>query len=131
MQATVIPTSLRYSKSHEWVQEEADNIITVGITQHAQQQLGDIVFVDLPEVGTEISASEEIAVIESVKTATDIYSPVSGTIVEINESLQDAPETINQAPFAEGWLVKIQTTDNASLQALISAEEYSLHIEED
>lgn len=133
MMATAIenPVTLKYTNTHEWVSEDNSNIITIGITHHAQDQLGDIVFVDLPDVGTHITAGSDIIVVESVKTAADIYAPVSGEIIEINKALHNTPEAVNESPFTDGWLCKIKIADNAALSNLLSAEQYSQQINED
>ena len=120
-----LPENLRYLASHEWVKLEDDGIVTVGISDHAQDLLGDIVFVELPEIGQQLRAEEEAAVVESVKAASDVYSPIGGEVVEINESLLDAPDAVNNAPYEDGWFFKIQPDDIESLQNLLSAEEYT------
>lgn len=118
------PNDLRYTKSHEWVQDTGDGTATVGITDHAQEMLGDLVFVDLPDVGDSIEVGTECAVVESVKAASDIYSPVSGEIVAVNEALNDAPETINEDAFGEGWIFKIKLSDAAEIDSLLDAAGY-------
>ena len=125
------PDNLMYATSHEWIRVDDDGIGTVGISDHAQDALGDIVFVELPELGTTVHAREEVAVVESVKAASDIYSPVSGEIIEINEALLDAPETVNKVPYDNGWFYKIQLSDEAELEELMDAEAYSEHCEDD
>ncbi len=120
-----IPADLKYSKDHEWVRDEGDGIVTVGITDHAQELLGDMVYVELPEVGAEISAGDEAGVAESVKAASDVYSPVSGEVVEVNEALEDAPETVNNDPYNDGWMFKVRLSDPSELDDLLSAEEYA------
>ncbi len=122
-----IPANLKYSKSHEWAQEEG-GVIAVGISDHAQELLGDIVYVELPEVGSEIEAESECGVIESVKAASDLYAPVSGEIVEVNEALSEAPESINETPY-EAWIFKIRPTDDEGLGILLDAESYQGLIE--
>ena len=125
-----IPTDLRYAETHEWVRLQEDGIVTVGITDHAQHLLGDLVFVELPEVGRTVSAAESCAVVESVKAASDIYSPVDGVIVEVNELLADNPELINEDPYGEGWIMRIKTS--AALEGLLDAAAYeAIAIEED
>ncbi|KAA0019318.1 glycine cleavage system protein GcvH [Salinicola corii] len=119
-----IPNNLLYTDSHEWVLDNGDGTVTVGITDHAQDALGDVVFVELPEPGRELDAGDEFGVIESVKAASDLYSPLAGEIVEVNESLEDAPETINDSPYGDGWILKLQLTDQGDLESLISAEAY-------
>lgn len=118
------PSQLRYASSHEWSRREEDGSITVGITNHAQDALGDVVFVELPEVGRQLNAGDECAVVESVKAASDIYAPVSGEVIAINEALVDAPELVNSAPYAEGWFFRIRPTDNSELDSLLDAEGY-------
>lgn len=119
-----IPADLKYVASHEWLRLEEDGIITVGITEHAQDSLGDIVYVELPEVGANVEADDEIAVVESVKAASDVYAPIAGEIVEINEALVDAPETINQDPYGEGWFFKIKPENTDDYHDLMTADEY-------
>lgn len=125
------PETLKYTESHEWVQDNGDGTVTVGITDHAQELLGDLVFVELPEVGASYDAGAECAVVESVKAASDVYAPVAGEIVAVNESLASAPETINQAPYESGWLFKLKPADAASLVGLMSASDYTAHAEAD
>ena len=120
-----VPTELRYAKSHEWVRDEGDGTVTVGISDHAQEQLGDLVFVELPEVGDSLDAGNECAVVESVKAASDIYSPVSGEVIEVNQALADAPETVNEDAFGNGWLFKVRLSDSAQLDELLDAEGYA------
>jgi glycine cleavage system H protein len=126
-----IPTELKYATSHEWVSVAIDGIVTVGITEHAQDLLGDMVFVELPDVDDSISTGEDVAVAESVKAASDIYAPVSGTVVEINEALEDAPELVNSDAFGEGWLFKVKLDDASELENLLDAEGYASSIDED
>lgn len=126
-----LPNDLLYTKSHEWIRNEGDNIVAVGITDHAQHQLGDLVFVELPELDEDVEAGDEIAVVESVKTAADVYAPVGGKIVEINERLNGAPEKVNQDAFGDGWLFRIEMTDPGELDDLLSAEQYLQEIEEE
>lgn len=123
-----IPDDLRYANSHEWVRVDEDGTATVGISDHAQDALGDIVFVELPEEGTTVNARDEVAVVESVKAASDIYAPVSGDIVAINEVLVDAPETVNASPYDNGWFFKIKLSDEAELAELMDAEAYAEHL---
>ena len=125
-----IRAELKYLPSHEWVRIEADGTATVGITDHAQEALGDVVFVDAPEVGSEVAANEEAGVVESVKAASDIYSPISGDVIEVNEVLADSPETVNSSPYDDGWFYKIKPSDLSELEALLSAAEYVKIIEE-
>jgi len=125
-----IPNDLRYSRSHEWLRSEDDDIYSVGITDHAQSQLGDLVFVDLPQTPLEVHAGDEVAVIESVKTAADVYSPVSGEIVEINTELAENPGRINKDPYGEGWLFRIKVADQSEIQKLLDAKRYQSEIDE-
>ena len=107
------PDHLRYAPTHEWISEEDGDEMTVGITDHAQEALGDVVFVELPEVGQALSKGQEFGVIESVKAASDLYSPVNGEVIEVNEALEDSPETVNEAPYEGGWIMKVRLTDTA------------------
>lgn len=125
-----IPSELKYATSHEWVRNEGDGIVTVGITEHAQDLLGDMVFVELPDVGDDVSTGDDICVAESVKAASDIYAPVSGKVVEVNEALEDSPELVNSDAYGEGWLFKIQMEDAGELEALLDAQGYANSIEE-
>ena len=126
-----IPSELKYTKSHEWVRDEDDGTVTVGITDHAQELLGDLVFVELPEIGTEMSAEDAVCVVESVKAASDVYMPVSGEVVAINEDLADAPETINSSPYDDGWLIKIKLSNPDELSDLLDADSYEVESAED
>lgn len=119
-----IPADLKYVASHEWLRREADGTITVGITDHAQDLLGDVVYVELPEVGSIVEADQEIAVVESVKAASDVYAPISGEIVEINEELVDNPEWANEEPYGKAWFFKVKPTNPADYDNLMSADEY-------
>ena len=125
------PSELKYATSHEWVSVEQDGIVTVGITEHAQDLLGDMVFVELPDVDDSIRVGDDVAVAESVKAASDIYAPVSGTVVEINEALEDAPELVNSDAFGEGWLFKVKLDDASELENLLDSEGYANSIDED
>lgn len=125
------PTDLRYTKSHEWVRDEGDGSATIGITDHAQEMLGDLVFVDLPDVGDAVEAGAECAVVESVKAASDIYSPLSGEVVAVNEALDDAPETINEDAFGEGWIYRLKLSDAAELDGLLDAAGYDVVVAEE
>mgnify|MGYP001460868162 FL=1 len=118
------PPELYYAKTHEWVRREEDGTVTVGITEHAQDALGDVVYVETPEVGESIAAGDQAGVVESVKAASDIYAPLSGEVVATNEGLEDAPETVNSDAFNDGWFFKLQPQDISELDALMSAEEY-------
>jgi len=122
--SSIIPSELRYTETHEWVRSQEDGIVTVGITDHAQHLLGDLVFVELPEVGRVMSTAEGCAVVESVKAASDVYSPVDGVIVEVNELLADNPELINEDPYEEGWILRIKTSTD--LEGLLDAAAYEL-----
>ena len=122
-----IPDDLQYTKSHEWVRIE-DGTATIGITDHAQEELGDVVFVELPEEGATIEAGESFGTVESVKAVSDLYTPVGGEVAEVNSSLEDAPEKINDDPYGEGWIVKLRTSEEADL---LSPEEYEKVVEEE
>ena len=122
---------LKYAASHEWVSVDDNGVATVGISDHAQEALGDIVFVELPEPGSTVNAKDEVAVVESVKAASDVYSPVSGEITEINEALLDAPETVNASPYDNGWFFKISISEEAELDELMDAEAYSDHCDDE
>ena len=126
-----IPSELKYTKSHEWVRSEDDGSITIGITDHAQELLGDLVFVELPEIGSEMSAEDAVCVVESVKAASDVYMPVSGEVVAINDALADAPETINDSPYDDGWLIKVKLSSPDELEDLMDADSYNTEITED
>lgn len=121
-----VPKTLKYSKTHEWVRQDED-VITVGITDHAQCMLGDLVYVELPEVESNLEFGQECAVVESVKAAADIYCPVSGEIVEINEALLDNPQLVNEDPYGKGWLFRIRPFENES-QGLLNADQYSKQV---
>lgn len=122
------PAELKYAPSHEWVRVEGD-VAVVGITDHAQDALGDLVYVELPEVGDSVNAGDEAGVVESVKAASDIYAPVSGEIIAVNEALADSPEIVNSDPYTDGWMYKIRIKDEAELQDLLSAEDYDAQVE--
>jgi len=119
-----VPTELKYTSSHEWIAIDGDTA-TIGITDHAQDLLGDLVFVELPDVGTTFSAKDECAVVESVKAASDVYSPLSGEVIEVNEALADAPETINSDAYGDGWMFKMKMTDPSDLDNFMDAEAYA------
>ncbi|MFB9135293.1 glycine cleavage system protein GcvH [Vibrio sp. AK197] len=123
--------TLKFTDSHEWVRDNGDGTVTIGISEHAQEMLGDVVFVDLPEVEAEIEAGENFSLVESVKAASDIYAPVTGEIIEINEELEDSPELINEEPYEGGWIVKVKLSDPSELDNLKDAEEYSASIEDE
>jgi glycine cleavage system H protein len=120
-----LPDNVKYLSSHEWVKLEEDGTVTVGISDHAQDLLGDIVFVELPEVGQQLNAEEEAAVVESVKAASDVFSPISGEVTEINKKLIDEPEVVNASPYEDGWFYKMKPQDLSSLEGLLSPEEYA------
>lgn len=124
-----IPAELKYVESHEWLRKEEDGTYTVGITDFAQEQLGDVVFVELPEVGEEVEADQDIAVVESVKAASDIFAPIDGKIVAVNEELIDAPEKVNEYPYSDAWFFRIEPTNEAQLEELLTADEYSAKCE--
>ena len=126
-----IPSELKYTKSHEWVRTEEDGSVSIGITDHAQELLGDLVFVELPEVGTEMSAEDAVCVVESVKAASDVYMPISGEVLEVNEALADAPETINDSPYDDGWLIRVKPSSPDELDELMDADSYDAEIAED
>ncbi|WP_345886684.1 glycine cleavage system protein GcvH [Shewanella algae] len=126
-----IPSELKYASSHEWIRKEEDGSYTVGITEHAQELLGDMVFVELPEVGDTVSASEDCAVAESVKAASDIYAPLSGEVIAINEALEDSPELVNSDAFGDGWFFRIIPSDLSELDNLLDAEGYQAVIDEE
>ncbi|MCL9780095.1 glycine cleavage system protein GcvH [Vibrio sp. S4M6] len=123
--------TLKFADSHEWVRDNGDGTVTIGISQHAQEMLGDVVFVDLPEVESEIDAGDSFSLVESVKAASDIYAPVTGEVIEINEELEDSPELINEEPYEGGWIVKVKLSDESELANLKNAEEYQNSIEEE
>jgi len=125
------PIELKYASSHEWARLEEDGTVTVGITDHAQEALGDVVYVEVPEVGTALAAADEAGVVESVKAASDIYAPVTGEVIAINELLEDEPETVNSDPYNDGWFYKLQPNDVAELDKLLTADEYQQQCEED
>jgi len=126
---STIPAELKYSKSHEWVRRESDGSVTVGITDHAQDLLGDMVFVELPEPGRELQAGQECAVVESVKAASDVYSPISGEVVAVNEAISDSPELVNKEPYGEGWMMRIKPAAAAEVDALMDADAYQALID--
>ncbi|HOB35203.1 MAG: glycine cleavage system protein GcvH [Firmicutes bacterium] len=124
-----IPQDLKYTKEHEWIRVEG-NRVTVGITDYAQDQLGDIVFVELPAVGDEVESGDGFAVLESVKAAADVYAPVSGTVVEVNEDLEDDPALVNTDPYGQGWLAVFELAEGEDLSELMTAEEYQQFLAE-
>jgi glycine cleavage system H protein len=120
-----IPPDLRYAKSHEWVKLEADGTATIGITDFAQDSLGDITYVQVPKVGATVKAGETFGVVESVKAASDLYAPIGGTVVAVNSALESAPEIVNRAPYAEGWMLKVKPTDQGAISSLLDADAYA------
>ena len=125
------PGEPKYAGSHEWVRLEEDGTVTIGISDHAQDALGDVVFVEVPDVGSALAAGEEAGVVESVKAASDIYSPVGGEVLAVNELLEDEPETVNSDPYNDGWFYKLQPADTSELDALLNAEDYQSKCDED
>ncbi|AMG02492.1 MULTISPECIES: glycine cleavage system protein GcvH [Vibrio] len=123
--------TLKFTESHEWVRDNGDGTVTIGISEHAQEMLGDVVFVELPEIDAEIDAGDSFSLVESVKAASDIYAPVTGVVIEVNEELQNSPELINEEPYDGGWIVKVKMSDPDELKDLKDAEEYLASIEED
>ncbi|MEL0658726.1 MULTISPECIES: glycine cleavage system protein GcvH [Psychromonas] len=123
-------SALKFTESHEWVLDNGDGTITMGISNQAQKLLGDVVFVDLPDVGDEAEAGEAFSLVESVKAASDLYAPVTGEIIEINEELEGSPELINESPYSAGWIVKIKLADAGELDNLLSSEDYHAANEE-
>ncbi|HYW02482.1 MAG TPA: glycine cleavage system protein GcvH [Gammaproteobacteria bacterium] len=124
-----IPTELRYTSSHEWVEDQGDGTVTLGVTDHAQDALGDLVFVELPEVGQELAAGDACAVVESVKAASDVYAPVKGSVVEVNEELEEHPEYVNEDPYGKGWLVRLELAEGVGLDDLLDAAAYQAVVE--
>ena len=125
------PKELKYANTHEWARLEKDGTVTVGITDHAQKALGDVVFVELPEEGATLGAGDEAGVVESVKAASDIYAPVGGEVIAVNSSLEDSPETVNLDPYNEGWFYKLQPNDASGLDELLSADDYKQQCEDE
>ncbi|EGR3967375.1 glycine cleavage system protein GcvH [Vibrio cholerae] len=123
--------TLKFTESHEWVRDNGDGTVTIGISEHAQEMLGDVVFVELPEIDAEIDAGDSFSLVESVKAASDIYAPVTGVVIEVNEDLQNSPELINEEPYDGGWIVKVKMSAPDELKDLKDAEEYLASIEED
>ncbi|MCC0888161.1 glycine cleavage system protein GcvH [Staphylococcus aureus] len=119
-----VPNELKYSKEHEWVKVEG-NVATIGITEYAQSELGDIVFVELPETDDEINEGDTFGSVESVKTVSELYAPISGKVVEVNEELEDSPEFVNESPYEKAWMVKVEISDESQIEALLTAEKYS------
>lgn len=125
------PTDRLYSRDHEWVKDNGDGAVIVGITDYAQEMLTDIVFVELPEIGKKVAKSDPVAVVESVKSVSDVYAPVGGEVIDVNKKLEDAPELINQDAFGEGWIVKMRLADAGELKTLISAADYEQLVKEE
>lgn len=125
------PSDLKYASSHEWARLEDDGTVTVGITDHAQDALGDVVYIETPDVGDTLAAGDEAGVVESVKAASDIYAPISGEVIEVNEALEDEPAMVNSDPYDDGWFFKLKPSDASELENLMSADEYSEHCEDD
>jgi glycine cleavage system H protein len=125
-----IPTDLKYATSHEWIRAEGNGVFTVGITEHAQDLLGDMVFVELPEVGDNVAQGDDCAVAESVKAASDIYAPISGEVVAVNDALNDSPELVNSAPYGDGWMFQIKASDESEVAGLLDAAGYKNAIDE-
>ena len=126
-----VPSELKYASSHEWARLEEDGTITVGISDHAQEALGDVVFVELPELSHTLAAGDEAGVVESVKAASDIYAPVGGEVIAINDRLEDEPEVVNSDPYHDGWFFRVQPTDAGELDKLLAAEDYEKVCAED
>jgi len=124
-----VPSDLKYTREHEWVRSEDASTVTVGITEHAQAELGDLVFVELPEVGASLGAGDGAGVVESVKAASDIYAPVAGEVIAVNEQLEESPELINNDPYGEGWIYQLRVEDPDALEGLLSAADYEAEVE--
>ncbi|MBK1852768.1 MULTISPECIES: glycine cleavage system protein GcvH [unclassified Marinobacter] len=122
------PPDLKYIETHQWVRVDADGTATVGITDFAQEQLGDVVYIGVPDVGDTVTGGEEAGVAESVKSASDVFSPVTGEVVEINESLEDEPEKVNEDPYGDGWMFKVKLADKGELDGLMDADAYAEHV---
>jgi glycine cleavage system H protein len=127
-----VPTELKYTQEHEWIRlpEGAGDVVVIGITDHAQDQLGDVVFVEMPEVGLKVDRGATFGTIESVKAVSDLFAPISGEVVEVNQTLADEPEDVNNDPYGDGWMVKLKVSDTAQLKALMSAADYEKHLAE-
>lgn len=125
-----IRNELKYLSSHEWARLEEDGTVTIGISDHAQDALGDVVYVETPEVGTNLAAGDEAGVVESVKAASDIYAPVSGEVIAVNEALEDAPETVNESPYDEGWMFRVKPSDASELENMLDADAYRAEAED-
>lgn len=125
-----LPSNLKYTASHEWIRDEGDGVVTIGITDHAQELLGDLVYVELPDIGRNVDAEEAVAVVESVKAASDVYAPIAGEVVAANEALGDSPELINTDPYGDGWLLKLKVEDGA-LDDLLDVDGYQAVLDEE
>jgi glycine cleavage system H protein len=125
-----VPGELKYTQDHEWVRDNGDGTVTVGITDHAQEALGDLVFVEVPQPGQEVAAGDACAVVESVKAASDVYSPLAGKITQVNEALGDAPESVNDDAYGEGWIFKLELSDAGALDGLMNASAYQQLLEQ-
>ncbi len=125
-----MPGDLQYTKEHEWLRREEDGSVTIGITDHAQSALGDLVYVELPEVGQDLDVDGEMAVVESVKAASDVYAPISGNVLAVNEALADVPETINTDPYGEGWIVRLQPAGEIDESSMMSPDDYQTLLDE-
>ncbi|MBK7827805.1 glycine cleavage system protein GcvH [Nannocystis sp.] len=130
MSESSIPNNLRYTKDHEWARAEANGTVTIGITTHAVDQLGDITMVSLPAVGASVTAGERFGDVDSVKAVSELFAPISGTVVAVNEHLNDSPEAVNAEPYGVGWMLKVRPSDPAALGDLLSAEQYIRHVAE-
>ncbi|MFP7492218.1 glycine cleavage system protein GcvH [Terribacillus saccharophilus] len=126
-----LPKDLRYTEEHEWIKKEEGNQYRIGITDFAQDELGDIVFVELPSVGDELKADEPFGSVESVKTVSELYAPISGKVVAVNEDLDDSPEFVNESPYEKAWMIVLETSDEAAYDDLLSAEDYEARTKED
>ncbi|MFC1507914.1 glycine cleavage system protein GcvH [Pseudomonadota bacterium] len=125
-----VPSELKFTNTHEWVRPEGDGVFTVGITDHAQSMLGDMVFVDVPDMDTDTEAGEDCAVAESVKAATDVYAPLTGVVIAVNEDVESSPELVNSDPYGDGWLFQIKAEDEAEFEDLLDAESYQALVDE-
>ena len=125
-----IPANLKYTRDHEWVRLEDDGLVTLGITDHAQQALGELVYVELPEIGQDVESGGDMAVVESVKAASDVYSPIDGTVLTVNEELADDPEKINSDPYGDGWIVRVQPSSDIDESALLTPDAYQTLLDE-
>jgi glycine cleavage system H protein len=125
-----VPEHLRYSESHEWVRDDGGDVVTIGITDFAQEKMTELVYVELPEIGRAVEAGEELAVVESVKSASDIYAPISGVVTEVNVALEDDPTSVNSAPYTDGWLIRVRLSDPAALDPMMAAADYEKLISE-